>query len=181
VQELNGRTDYFEDEFRFGTRTNLGKRWTAKGVRPEGTMNIGYEYGYLYAAVNPASGRAFGLILPSMTLESMKVFVREFRRWLKDNGEMEAETLLVLDGAGSHRSERVSYGKVDKQVLPPYSPELNPVERFFQEVRRELKNKVYESYEAVEQAVEEIFKRYLAKPEAVKKLTNFHWLHTQPT
>ena len=178
---MNGRTDYFEDEFRFGTRTALGKRWTAKGVRPVGRMNIGYEYGYLYAAVNPLSGRAFGLILPSMTVECMTVFAREFRRWLKSNGEVEAETVLVLDGAGAHRSERVSYGKVEKQLLPPYSPELNPVERFFQEVRRELKNKVYESYAEVEQAVEEIFKKYLAKPEAVKKLTNFHWLHTTPT
>jgi len=144
-------------------------------------MNIGYEYGYLYAAVNPSSGRAFGLILPSMTVESMTVFVEEFRAWLTDNGEDEAATVLVLDGAGAHRSERVSYGLLEKQLLPPYSPELNPVERFFQEVRRELKNKVYESYEAVEQAVEEIFKKYLAKPEAVKKLTNFHWLHTTPT
>lgn len=36
-----------EDEFRFGTRTELAKRWTAKGVRPLGRMNIGYEYGYL--------------------------------------------------------------------------------------------------------------------------------------
>ncbi len=178
---MNGRTDYFEDEFRFGTRTALGKRWTAKGVRPVGRMNIGYEYGYLYAAVNPLSGRAFGLILPAMTVESMIIFVREFRRWLKSNGEVEAATVLVLDGAGAHRSERVSYGKVEKQLLPPYSPELNRVERFFQELRRELKNQVYESYEAVEQAVEEIFKKYLAKPEAVKKLTNFHWLHTTPT
>ncbi len=153
----------------------------AKGVPPVGTMNIGYEYGYLYAAVNPLSGKAFGLILPSMTVESMTVFVEQFRRWLKSNGEVEAETMLVLDGAGAHRSERVSYGKVEKQLLPPYSPELNPVERFFQEIRRELKNQVYEGYEEVEQAVEEIFKRYLAKPEAVKKLTNFHWLHTTPT
>ena len=88
---------------------------------------------------------------------------------------------MILDGAGAHRSQRVSYGKLDKQLLPPYSPELNPVERFFQELRRELKNKVYESYEEVEKAVEEIFKRYLTKPEAVKKLTNFHWLHTTPT
>ncbi len=144
-------------------------------------MNIGYDYGYLYAAVNPASGRAFGLILPSMTVESMTIFVGEFRSWLGDNGELEADTLLVLDGAGAHRSERISYGAIVKQLLPPYSPELNPVERFFQELRRELKNKVYESYEEVEKAVEEIFKRYLAKPEAVKKLTNFHWLHTQPT
>ncbi len=150
-------------------------------MRPVGRMNIGYEYGYLYAAVNPLSGRAFGLILPAMTVESMIIFVREFRRWLKSNGEVEAATVLVLDGAGAHRSERVSYGKVEKQLLPPYSPELNPVERFFQELRRELKNQVCESYEAVEQAVEEIFKKYLAKPEAVKKLTNFHWLHTTPT
>ena len=83
-QRLKDKTDYFEDEFRFGTRTALGKRWTAKGVRPVGTMNIGYDYGYLYVAVNPFSGRAFGLILPSMTLDSMKVFIEEFRRWLAE-------------------------------------------------------------------------------------------------
>ena len=114
-------------------------------------------------------------------MERMKVFVREFRRWLEENGEAEAETLLVLDGAGSHRSEKVDYGEIDKQVLPPYSPELNPVERFFQELRRELKNKVYETYEEVEKAVEELFKKYLARAEAIKRLTNFHWLHTAPT
>lgn len=159
----------------------MGKRWTAKGVRPLGRMNIGYEYGYLYAAVNPSSGRAFGLILPSMAVESLTVFVREFRLWLKENGTSEAETVLIFDGAGAHRSERVSYGMLNKEILPPYSPELNPVERFFQELRRELKNKVYESYEEVEEAVEGLFKKYLAKPEAVKKLTNFHWLHTTPT
>ena len=159
----------------------MGKRWTAKGVRPIGRMNIGYEYGYLYAAINPSSGRAFGLMLPSMTVESMTVFIREFRQWLEENGEVESKTLLILDGAGAHRSERVGYGELEKEVLPPYSPELNPVERFFQELRRELKNKVYESYEEVEKAVEELFKRYLAKPEAVKKLTNFHWLHTTPS
>lgn len=150
-------------------------------MRPLGRMNIGYEYGYLYVALNPSSGRVFGLMLPSMTVESMTVFVREFRQWLKARGEKEAATLLVLDGAGSHRSGRVGYGGLTKEVLPPYSPELNPVERFFQELRRELKNKVYESYEQVEQAVEELFKKYLGKPEAIKRLTNFHWLHTTPT
>lgn len=116
-----------------------------------------------------------------MTVESMSVFMREFRVWLKENGEREAETQFIFDGAGSHRSERISYGLMEKQLLPPYSPELNPVERFFQELRRELKNKVYESYEEVEKAVEAMFKKYLAQPEAVKKLTNFHWLHTTPT
>ncbi len=150
-------------------------------MRPIGKQNIGYDYGYLYVAINPSSGRAFGLILPSMTVESMSLFIEEFRRWLKENGEAEAETQLILDGAGAQRSARVSYGLMEKQLLPPYSPELNPVERFFQELRRELKNKVYESYEEVEKAVEGLFKKYLTQPEAVKKLTNFHWLHTTPT
>jgi DDE superfamily endonuclease len=178
---LKGRRDYFEDEFRFGTRTELGKRWTAKGVRPVGKMNLGYDYGYLYVALNPGSGKAFGLILPSMEGECMKVFVQEFRRWLEAQGEAEAATLLVLDGAGSHRSGKVEYGGLNKELLPPYAPELNPVERFFQELRRAIKNQVYESYEAVEKAVEEVFKSYLGRPEAVQKLTNFHWLHTTPT
>ena len=150
-------------------------------MRPIGRQNIGYDYGYLYVALNPSSGDLFSLLLPSMTVESMRLFVSEFRRWLEENGEAEAVTRLVLDGAGAHRSERVSYGSIEKELLPPYSPELNPVERFFQELRRELKNKVYESYEEVEKAVEEIFKKYLTQPEAVKKLTNFHWLHTTPT
>jgi DDE superfamily endonuclease len=159
----------------------LAKRWTAKGVRPLGKQNIGYDYGYLYVALNPANGEVFGLILPSMTVNSLSVFIKEFRVWLKQNGKAETQTRLILDGAGSHRSEKVKYGAIEKELLPPYSPELNPVERFFQEIRRELKNKVYESYEEVEKAVEEIFKRYLAQPEAVTKLTNFHWLHTTPT
>lgn len=159
----------------------MARRWTAKGVRPVGKQNIGYEYGYLYVAINPASGNLFGLILPSMAVESMTVFTREFRLWLKARGEDEGKTVLVLDGAGAHRSERVKYGAIEKELLPPYSPELNPVERFFQELRRELKNKVYESYEEVEKAVEEIFRKYLSEPEKVQKLTNFHWLHTTPT
>lgn len=121
------------------------------------------------------------MIPPSMTVEILAVFVTEFRHWLEANGEAETETVLILDGGGSHRSEKVDDGEPDNQVLPPHAPELNPVERFFQQVRRELKNKVYETYEEVEKAVEELFKKYLARPEAIKRLTNFHWLHTAPT
>jgi hypothetical protein len=47
-------------------------------------MNIGYEYGYLYAAINPSSGRAFGLILPAMTVESLAVFVEECASLVKN-------------------------------------------------------------------------------------------------
>ncbi len=65
--------------------------------------------------------------------------------------------------------------------LPPYSPELNPVERLFKELRRELKNRVFESLEAVEEAVIKAIKPFLKDGLRVKKLTFYGWLHTAPT
>lgn len=153
----------------------------AKGVRPEGRINIGYEYGYLYVAINPLGGEVFGLILPNMTGASLEIFVREFRAWLTQRGVAEAQARIIFDGAGSHKSKEVDYGSLEKELLPPYSPELNPVERFFQELRRSLKNKVFDNYEAVEQAVEETFRNYLEKPEAIKRLTKFSWLQSITT
>jgi transposase len=67
------------------------------------------------------------------------------------------------------------------EQLPPYSPELNPVERLFKELRRELKNRVFESFEAVEEAVIKAVKPYLWDGSRVKKLTLYNWLHTAPT
>jgi len=64
---------------------------------------------------------------------------------------------------------------------PPYSPELNPVERLFKELRHQLKNRVFESLEAVEAAVVEAVKPYLADGSRVKKLTFYGWLYNTPT
>ena len=122
----------------------------AKGVRPLGRMNIGYEFGYLSVAINPLAGEVCGLILPNMKIFRLSIFIKEFRVWLKEGGIAEAATRLILDGAGSSKSAKVDDGDVEKELLPPYSPELNPVGRFFQELRRKLKNKVFETYEAVE-------------------------------
>jgi len=67
------------------------------------------------------------------------------------------------------------------EQLPPYSPELNPVERLFKELRRELKNRVFESLEAVEEAVIKAIEPYLKDNSRIKKLTFYGWLHTTPT
>jgi transposase len=66
-------------------------------------------------------------------------------------------------------------------LLPPYSPQLNPVERFFQEVRRQLKNRVFKTYKEVEKAVIKIAKPYLKARETIKKLTCCDWLINTPS
>jgi transposase len=98
-----------------------------------------YEWTYLYAAVDPTSGESFCLYLPGMDGFCLEAF-------LEDLGEAYADhhLLLVLDGAPSHTSGQVELPEnVSLMRLPSYSPELNPVERWFQEFRRALSNRVF--------------------------------------
>jgi transposase len=162
-----------------GTRTELGRRWTSCGFRPTGEQIIGYEFGYLSVALNPASGELFALILPDMTVESFQAFIDEFSKFI---GKQHSCVRLITDGAGAHRSTRLKIAeRLRLEHLPPYSPELNPVERLFKELRAVLKNLVFESLEAVEEAVIKAIKPFLKDGSRVKKLTFYGWLHTTPT
>ncbi len=163
---------------RFGTRTELGRRWTSCGHRPTGEQIIGYEYGYLSVALNPASGELFALLLPDMTVESFQAFVNEFVKFVGQ----ETFVRLITDGAAAHRSTRLKINdELTIEHLPPYSPELNPVERLFKELRAVLKNCVFESLKAVEAAVIKAIEPFLKDGSRVKKLTFYGWLHTTPT
>jgi transposase len=163
---------------RFGTRTELGKRWTACGFRPTGEQIIGYEYGYLSVALNPVSGELFALILPDMTVESFQAFVDEFVKFVGEKTFVR----LITDGAAAHRSTRLRIAnRLTIEHLPPYSPELNPVERLFKELRAALKNRVFESLQAVEEAVIKAVEPFITDGSRVKKLTFYGWLYTAPT
>ena len=125
VQRLTCAPYYSQDEMRFGTRTELGRRWTACGVRPQGEQLIGYEFGYLSVALNPQSGELFAVLLPDMTVESFQAFLDEFISFLGQRTVVR----LITDVAAAHRSTRL---KLDERLgieyHPLYSPELTPVE-----------------------------------------------------
>jgi transposase len=173
---MNGKEFYFQDEMRFGTRTDLGRRWTRHGIRPSGEQRIGYDYGYLSVAVNPRSGELFLLLLPDMRVESFQAFLQEFEKFRP------GRATLITDGAAAHCSSRLKFARrLQLERIPPYSPELNPVERFFKELRKELKNRVFNSYEEVEAAVIEELKPYMRDKEKVRRLTCYGWLQNAPT
>lgn len=116
------------------------------------------------------------LILPDMTSESFQTFLNQFAKALDE------KVILITDGATAHRSGKLKTGeKIELELLPAYSPQLNPVERFFQEIRRRLKNRVFSTYEEVEKAVIEIAKPYLKAAETIKKLTCYNWLINTPS
>ena len=59
---------------------------------------------------------------------------------------------------------------------PPYSPEVNPVERIFEELRRAVEGLLYASLEAKQQAVEVVLRQLAADPERVKRLVAWDWI-----
>jgi transposase len=65
--------------------------------------------------------------------------------------------------------------EVEAMALPPYSPELNPVERYFQELRAKLSNKVFETIEEIMEALSEALAPYWDNPSMLASLTGYGW------
>jgi transposase len=84
--------------------------------------------------------------------------------------------VVVLDGAPSHRSKEIALPEnVSLLRLPRYSPELNPVERWFQEFRRALSNRSFETVELLKEALTQALAPYWEEPERLRGLTGFSW------
>jgi transposase len=83
---------------------------------------------------------------------------------------------VVWDKAPSHRAKSLGELRTVRVFLPSYSPELNPAERVFEEVRRRVEGKVYESLHDKRQEAESYLEELAADPERVKGLCSWEWL-----
>jgi transposase len=159
------------DEARFGLINWHRRRYCPKGFRPPYVVRRSYEWTYLYAAVEPTTGESFCLYLPGMDGGCLQVFLNRLSEAYPDE-----HLIVVLDGAPSHRSERIVWPEnVSPLPLPAYSPELDPVERWFQEFRRELSNGRFETVELLQEALNRTLSPYREDPARLRGLTGFSW------
>lgn len=165
---------WWADEMRYGTRTDLKRRWTPRKHRPQCPVVIGYEFGYLYTCINPYSGDLFCMMLPRMTIECFEMFVQALGQQL----DRRKKTMLILDRASNHRWAKKPWRRLSLEFLPPASPELNPVERFFKELRKHLSNQVFNNIAEVEDRIIEILKQYWSNPQLIMRLTQYPYLIT---
>lgn len=138
------------DEARFGTHSKMGHGWFATGKRSRIAFKLGFKYFYVYSAVEPATGEVFNLLLPKVNAEIMSLFLEELSKTYASD-----QLFVVMDGAGWHKSKSLKVPEnIEILFLPPYCPELNPVERLWLQVRREtVRNKIYASLADLESAV----------------------------
>jgi len=141
------------------------------GFRPPWIVKRTYKWTYLYAAVEPTTGGSFCMYLPGMDDGCLEMFLAELSKSYPDH-----HLLIVLDGAPSHRSEQIAHPEnISLLMLPPYSPELDPAERWFREFRRKLSNRAFESVALMQEALTQTLEPYWESPELLKRLTGYPW------
>jgi transposase len=167
----------FQDEARFGRINDPRRCWAPKGCRPEVGMQIVREYTYAFGAASPHDGILDTLVLPVVTAETMSIFLAEVAR-----RHPEEFILMFLDGAGWHRANNLVIPENMKlEALPPYSPQLNPMEHIWDEVREKwFTNEVFESLDGVEDRLVEALAALEKDQELVASTTGFDWIINCP-
>lgn len=155
---------------RFGTRTELKRKWTPQTHRPKAPMKIGYEFAYLYLALCPYNGEIFAMFLPYMNKDCFKLFSQQLAQGLS------ATTLLIADRATTHQDGLLADTNITLQQLPTACPELNPVERVFKELRKKLANRVFASMQQAEAILSKALQELIDQPAKVISLTNYSYL-----
>ena len=159
----------FADEMRVGLRGMVRRVWGRRGVKVVQRVQMVYRWTYLFLVVDVRRGRLQWSWIDSMKSESIAAAVNG----LKHHSDIAA---LVWDGARGHRAGLVEGVGLPTIVQPPYSPELNPAERVFQEVRRWVEGRVYESVEEKMEAVDSYLRELEYDPGRVRSLTAWNWI-----
>lgn len=170
----SGKGVIFADTMRYGLISNPCRNWGPVGERVAIPKQMEFDWGYLWAEINVVSGGVNVWFLPEMNGATLSRVVRKMPEQWGNN------MALVWDNAGAHKSAAKHLPEGMKVIpLPAYSPELNPVERFFQELRRKIANKIFVSLEELEDALSEALDEYFQDAEKVRELCAYPWILEQ--
>ena len=108
-----------------GQQGTLTRIWAERGTRPRAPRDTRYKWTYIFGAVCPERGATAALVMPHVDTEAMNAHLIEISRTVAEG----AHAILVLDGAGWHGSKALLIPEnITLLTLPPYAPELNPIE-----------------------------------------------------
>lgn len=166
---------WFEDEARFGRINNLSRCWVQGKERAVVTQQLIREYTYAYTAVCPGTGDCYSIISPVNNTDAMNVFLKLLAQKYADYN-----LIMILDGAGWHTSKSLNIPEnIVLLRLPPYSPELNPVEHIWDYIREQkgFNNHTFNSLKQVEDHLQRVLLEITNEQHIIKSLCNFSWIY----
>ena len=161
---------------RYGLISNFRRSWSKVGDRTIIDSQKSFDNRYLFSAVSPVSGKSFHLSgIDGFDSEAAHTFLIELKK-----SHPKKMVVLVWDNAPCHRPQihRTIPGLI-VLFLPPYSPELNPVERFFEELRKATANQIFKSIGEQEKAIELKLNALANDTKAMTQLLGYEWIKKQ--
>lgn len=165
---------WFQDEARFGQQNNTTRLWAPKGSRPRAVRQQQFEYAYLFGAVCPSTGQTEALIAPCVNKDVMTQHLQQISQATPDG----RHAVVVIDGAGWHTMDTAApFNNLTLIKLPPYSPELNPIEQVWQWLRqRHLSNRTFKGYEDIVDACSNAWNTFRQNIDTVKSICSRDWI-----
>jgi transposase len=163
------------DESRFGLHTQSRRCWTLRGQRVVIPQQQRYEWEYVYGALEVVQGGAEFRFMPSVSLDFSCGFLQQIAA-----SDPRAEHVVIWDQAGFHPRPKAATlpARIHLLPLPPYSPELNPVEGLWDQVQDCSCNRRHADLDELEITLTEALRPFWETPSKVLSLIH-HWLHDQ--
>ena len=164
---------YFMDSVhpQYQTRAKFG--WIRKNVIKTLPSFSGWKRKHIIGAVNLKD-------LAVVTTDNPKVngdYIIEFLKKLEEANQNKSRIYLICDNAGYHKSKKVKEylegKKIELLFLPPYSPNLNPIERLWKFMHSIVtNNRFYSDFEAFTKALTSFFENIPKYNERIRSLIN---------
>jgi transposase len=139
------------DEHRYGLLPVIRRCWSLKGVRVHVPYATRYQWGYLHEALEvDGDHRVELLFTPAIDLDIHATFLRQI-----GESDPAARHVVIQDQAGFHLREGDPRLPANVRLvpLPPYSPELNPVEKLGDLVKDAICNRLFTALRPLEDAI----------------------------
>ena len=156
-----------------GQQGSTTRIWTRKGTRPRVTQQKQFISANIFGAVCPEHDAGFALVLPDKDTEMMRLFLKEFSKSTLTG----RHAVLVCDQAGWHKTAKLKIpSNISLLFLPPYSPELNPIEQLWRQLKHKyLANRCFDDYLDIMNSVANAWKSFTQTCGAIKKLCSRSW------
>ena len=166
---------WFQDEARIGQQNTTTKMWAEKGSRPSVVRQQQFISTHIYGAVCPATGQTEALISPILSLEMMQNHLQ----LISDATPKGRYAVVIMDRASWHSNKIVGrFNNLSILHLPPYSPELNPIEQVWSWLRQHhLANRCFNGYESIVGSVCDAWNDFVSDTQRVMKMCTRDWMN----
>lgn len=163
----------FQDEARFGRMARIRRCWAPAPLRPVVCNGYEREFTYVYGGVSPLQGQLDWSLSTQMNTTQMAAFLSQVSQ-----AHPEEFIIMVLDGASSHKAKELIVPENIRLIrLPGYSPELNPQEHIWDEVReKEFPNLVLDQMRLVVEHLKNGMSSLAADASRVRGITAWPWI-----